>query len=339
MLKRPCFLANRPEKLMLRPDALTDILQTIHLQSTILGAGQFTSPWSIRIPDDDEDEATIHVVMQGECWLLLEQQSQQIPLETGDLVILLQSQEHVICDDPASPMVDFEEVIAKKPNPGYKRIAWGGGGLLTQLVSGTFQFRGDRYQNPLLSALPSVIHIKNETGRLVPWLETTLQFISAEISINQMGCQCVLSRLADVLFIQTVRAYVAELPVDQGNWLRALLDKEIGIALSLMHHYPNRSWTVASLAEEIPMSRSAFAERFSQLVSQPPMQYLTTWRMVKAADLLRESQMGLRDIAAQVGYESEVAFSKAFKRWLGIAPGIYRRQSSIQSHTLHRSAG
>ncbi len=188
-----------------------------HLQSTILGTGHFTAPWSIRIPDDDKDEATIHIVTKGKCWLLLEGRSQQIPLQSRDLVILLQSQEHVICDDPASPIVELEAVIARKPDPGYKRIAFGGGGLQTQLVSGTFKFRGDRNRNPLLSVLPSLIHIKNEAGQLVPWLETTLQFISAEIAINQLGCQCVLSRLADVLFIQAVRAYVAELPVDQGN--------------------------------------------------------------------------------------------------------------------------
>ncbi|MDF5714737.1 MAG: AraC family transcriptional regulator [Rhizonema sp. NSF051] len=329
MLKCPYFLANRPDEPMLLPDALTDILQTIHLQSTILGTAHFTSPWSIRIPNDEEDEASIHVVMQGQCWLLLQEQSQHIPLGTGDLVILLQSQEHVICDDPASPIVELKEIIAAKPDPGYKRIAFGGNGSLTQLVSGTFKFRGDRNRNPLLSALPPLIHIKNEAGRLVPWLETTLQFIAAEIAINQLGCQCVLSRLADVLFIQAVRAYIAELPVDQGYWLGALTDIEIGIALSLMHHYPNRSWTVASLAEQIPMSRSAFAERFTRLVGEPPMQYLTSWRMVKAANLLQDSQVGIRDIAEHVGYASEVAFSKAFKRWAGIAPGIYRRKACL----------
>jgi AraC family transcriptional regulator, alkane utilization regulator len=311
---------------MLFPDPLTDILQTVHLQSTILGTAHFTAPWSIRIPNEDEDESTIHVVVQGQCWLLLEDCSQQIHLQSGDLVILLEGREHIICDELTSPTVDLEEVIVRKPDPGYKRIAYGGDGSLTQLVSGTFKFRGDRTRNPLLSALPPLIHIKNEVGQFIPWLETTLQFIAAEIEINQLGCQCVLSRLADVLFIQAIRAYVAELPADQGNWLRALNDVEIGIALSLIHHHPDYAWTVASLAAKISISRSAFAERFNQLVGQPPMQYLTTWRMVKAENLLQESQLVIRDIATQVGYTSEVAFSKAFKRWAGIAPGVYRRK-------------
>ncbi len=331
---------------MLLPDALTDILQSIHLQSTILGTAHFTAPWSIRIPNDDDDEATIHVVMQGQCWLHLESKfgkadamrTELIHLEAGDLVILLQGQEHILCDDPASPTVELEAVIARKPDPGYKRIAYGGGGSLSQLVSGTFKFRGDRTHNPLLSALPEFIHVKNETGQLIPWLENTLKFIASEIEINQLGCQCVLSRLADVLFIQAVRAYVAGLPVNQANWLRALTDIEIGMALSLMHHYPDRAWSVALLAEQISMSRSTFAERFNQLVGQPPMQYLTTWRMVKATDLLQESQFGIREIAAQVGYTSEVSFSKAFKRWAGTAPGIYRRKHRTGNNILESSA-
>lgn len=328
---------------MLLPDALTDILQLIHLKSTILGTAHFTAPWSIQIPDDDQDEATIHVVMQGQCWLLLESQHsqnatlkepQRIQLDAGDLVILLKGQEHILCDNPDSLTVALETVIAQKPDAGYKRLTYGGGGSLSQLVSGTFKFRGDRTHNPLLSALPELIHVKNETGRLIPWLETTLQFIATEIEINQLGCQCVLSRLADVLFIQAVRAYVAGLPENQANWLRALTDHEIGIALSLIHHYPDRAWTVASLAEQVSMSRSTFAERFHQLVGQPPLQYLTSWRMVKAAELLQESQFGIREIGEQVGYTSEVSFSKAFKRWAGIAPGIYRRKYHAQKQLL-----
>lgn len=231
MIGSPIFLANRPIELMLIPDALTDILQTVHLESTILGKGRFTAPWGVRLPGDDEDEAIIHVVMQGRC-LLLSDQSLPISLVSGDLVILLQSCDHVICDDLASPITDLEEVIAIQPFHGHKQITFGGSGSSTELMSGVFKFRGDRYQNPLLSALPPLIHIKNEAERLVPWLETTLQFIASEISINQMGCQTILARLADVLFIQAVRAYVLDLPIEKGNWLCALKDVDIGVALS-----------------------------------------------------------------------------------------------------------
>ncbi|ARV59627.1 hypothetical protein BZZ01_14190 [Nostocales cyanobacterium HT-58-2] len=323
---------------MLIPDALTDILQPVRLESTHAAYFQFTSPWGIRIPNDDDDEAVFHIVMRGQCWLLLNGQFPPIPLASGDLVILLQGHEHIVCDDLASPVVDLEKVIVIQPNHGYKQISYGGNGQETELVSGCFQFQGDRHHNPLLLALPPLIHIKNEAGQLVPWLETTLQFIASEIAIGQLGCQNLVARLIDVLFIQAVRAYINGLSKKQGNWLCALTDAEIGISLSLMHRYPEKFWTVASLAQKIPMSRSAFAARFVQLVGQSPMRYLTSWRMMKAADLLRESQLGIREIATQVGYESEVAFRKSFKRWAGVAPGIYRRRSCISKLSLQESA-
>ena len=231
--------------------------------------------------------------------------------------------EHTISDELTSPVTHLDE-MSFVPNHGYKRRVYGGGGETTELLSGVFQFRGDR-RNPLLSALPPFIQVKSEAGRLIPWLETTMQYIASEIAISQLGCQTVVARLADILFIQTVRAYIAGLS-HEGNWLRALTDAEIGMALSLIHRHPETSWTVALLAEQIPMSRSAFAARFAHLVGQPPMQYLTIWRMVKATELLRESQLGIREIAVQVGYDSEVAFRKAFKRWARVAPGMYRRE-------------
>lgn len=258
-----------------------------------------------------------------------------IHLQSGDLVILLDRVEHIICDRPSSKVANLDEVINIEPNQGYKQIAYGGGGIAAELVSGCFELLGDRTLNPLLLALPPLLHLKNDRSLLVPWLEQTLQFIAAEIAIGQLGCQTVVARLMDILFIQVVRAYVNGLATERGNWLSALMDAEIGIALSLIHGYPEYPWTVATLAAKIPMSRSAFAARFSHLVGQPPLQYLTSWRMVKGAGLLQDSQLGIRAIGSQVGYESEVSFSKAFKRWAGIAPSFYRQQSSnIQSLTL-----
>jgi AraC family transcriptional regulator, alkane utilization regulator len=273
-----------------------------------------------------------HLVVQGQCCLQIKPDRNAIRLVSGDLVMLPQGHEHLICADLNSPVTHLDE-MSFMPNYGYKRLLYGGGGELTELLSGVFQFRGER-RNPLLLALPSLIHVKSEKGRLIPWLETTMQYITSEIAINQLGCQTIVARLADILFIQTVRAYIAEQSNEQGSWLQALTDAEIGIALSLMHRYPNTFWTVASLAEQIPMSRSAFAARFARLVGHPPMQYLTTWRMVKAAELLRESQFGIQEIAVQVGYESDVAFRKAFKRWSGTAPGRYRREACVPNQVL-----
>ncbi len=311
---------------MLVPDALTGVLQTVRLMNTHSGNFQFSSPWGVNFPNDNDQEVAYHIVMKGKCWLLIE--DKPIPLECGDLVIMLKRIEHIICDRLSSPVVDLFDVLKIEPNQGYKRICYGGNeenGTTTELISGCFEFFGNRSHNPLLLSLPPLLHIKNDQAQLVPWLEKTLEFIATEIAIGELGCQTIVARLMDVLFIQAVRAYVSSLNEEKGNWLSALIDTQIGIAMSLIHSYPEQPWTVASLAEKIPMSRSAFSARFTQLVGEPPLQYLTTWRMVKAADLLRESQLGIREVAIQVGYESEISFSKAFKRWNGVAPGIYRR--------------
>ena len=313
---------------MLIPDALTDALQTLRLQNTHSGYFKFTSPWGVRIPNDNDREVAYHIVMKGECWLLMD--GTAIQLASGDLVILLERVEHIICDRVSSPVANLDEVIRIEPNQGYNQISYGGDGIAAELVSGCFELLGDRDRNPLLLALPPLIHIKNERSLLVPWLEQTLQFIASEIAIGQLGCQTVVARLMDVLFIQAVRAYVNGLAHDRGNWLSALVDLEIGTALSLIHRTPEYPWTVADLADKIPMSRSAFAARFTQLVGQPPLQYLTNWRMVKGAGLLRDSQLGLREIGLQVGYQSEVSFSRAFKRWAGIAPSFYRQQQAVR---------
>lgn len=302
---------------MLIPDLLTDILQTMRLEHTILCRCKLTEPWGIRFPAE-AGEAAFHIVTRGQCWLQVKGE-QALLLATGDFVMFPHGHEHTISDRLSSPITDFVDTSIMRPNHGYNNISFGGEGLPIELLAGCFQVRSDR-RNPLLASLPTLIHIRSDHGQLVPWLETTLHYITAELAITQLGFQTVIARLVDVLFIQAVRAYIARIPDEQKSWLRALTDAEMTIALSVMQRSPEKNWTVASLAEQIPMSRSAFSARFTQLVGQPPMQYLTTWRMIKATELLRESHLGLKDMATLVGYDSEVSFSRAFKRWAGVAP-------------------
>ena len=321
---------------MLLPDLLTDILQTMRLEHTILCRCKLTAPWGIRFPAED-GEAAFHIVTRGQCWLQLDGQKPLL-LVAGDFVMFPHGHEHRISDTLLSPITDFENTSIMRPNHGYNSISFGGDGLAIELLAGCFQVRGDR-RNPLLTSLPTLIHVRSDHGQLVPWLETTLRYITAELAISQLGFQTVIARLVDVLFIQAVRAYVAKISDDQRNWLRALTDVEMVIALSFMHRSPEKAWTVAALAEQIPMSRSAFSARFTELVGQPPMQYLTTWRMVKATELLRESQLGLKEVAIRVGYESEVSFSKAFKRWAGVPPSFYRQQHASSPLSAASLAG
>jgi AraC-like DNA-binding protein len=203
----------------------------------------------------------------------------------------------------------------------------GGEGDRVTLVSGRITFE-DELHNPLLAVLPRVIPLQGELGRSIPWLESTLKFIACEAESGRPGARTVISRLADVLFIQVVRGHLAR--ISDGNqetpgWLGALTEPQIGTALGLVHQSPECAWTVASLAQRVGMSRSAFASRFTQLVGEPPLHYITRWRMQKAAGLLRQGHKTLAEVAEQVGYESETAFSKAFKRSVGSSPGAYRR--------------
>jgi AraC-like DNA-binding protein len=254
-------------------------------------------------------------------------------LTSGDLVALPHGHEHVLRDVDGSDVVSLQSLLdctdASERRQQARQLRVGGEGAVTTLVSGSINFE-DRRNNPLLAVLPPVIPLLGEAGRSVPWLESTLQFIACEATARRPGAQTVISRLADILFIQIVRGHLAALGEATGDgpgWLGALAEPQIGAALSLVHQRPEQSWTVASLAQRVGMSRSAFASRFTRLVGEPPLHYVTRWRMQKAAGLLREGRSTLAEIAEQVGYESETAFSKAFKRAVGSSPGAYRRAS------------
>lgn len=308
-------------------DVLTDVLQTVRVKTACYGRLEAAAPWGIRVPGGED--AKFHVVLEGSCMLEVEGAA-PLALNSGDLVALPHGHEHVLRDANDSAVINLHSLLgcgdgAERQQARQLRV--GGEGPVTTLVSGIISFE-DRRNNPLLAVLPPVIPLLGEAGRAVPWLESTLQFIACEASSRRPGAQTVISRLADILFIQIVRGHLAALGDASGDgpgWLGALAEPQIGAALSLVHQRPEQSWTVASLAQRVGMSRSAFASRFTRLVGEPPLHYVTRWRMQKAAGLLREGRSTLAEIAEQVGYESETAFSKAFKRAVGSSPGAYRR--------------
>jgi AraC-like DNA-binding protein len=202
-------------------------------------------------------------------------------------------------------------------------IQTGGGGATTTLISGWLHF--EDAENRLLNALPPMIHVPNTEGQEQPWLEDGVRFLTYEITKYGPGAQSVINHLVQILFIQAVRAHVTTLDPGKGNWLRAVLDPDIGQVLALIHSRPEAPWTVSSLAASVAMSRSAFAAKFAQLAGEPPLAYLTTCRMQRAAALLSTGDTPVKRIATKVGYESEAAFSIAFKRSQSMAPGAYRK--------------
>ncbi len=305
-------------------DVLTDVLQTLRVQGACYGRVQAGAPWGVSARGNDD--AKFHVVLSGSCWLLVEGESEPRLLQAGDIVALPHGHPHSLHDAPSTPAQPLEQLVLCRPERRGLALELGGSGARTELVSGRIRFEA-RAHNPLLAVLPAVMVLPGEAGRAVQWLEPTLQFIAWEVASGKPGAHTIVSRLADILFIQIVRGYLAGLPEDATGWLGALKDQQMGSALALIHQNPERDWTVLALAEEVAMSRSAFAARFTKLVGEPPLHYLTRWRMQKAAGLLREGRASLAEIAEQVGYDSEAAFSKAFKRAIGSAPGAYRRRA------------
>lgn len=306
-------------------DVLSDVLESTHVRSVVSGRMELSAPWGLQSAGDSHAMG-FFVVTRGAFWLEMEGHA---PLQVagGDFVLVRKSVPHVMRDDPKTATLPVSEMLMHCPNrarcqPGGV-FQFGGGGAVTTLVGGKFEIE-DASDNPLLSSLPPVIHIRGDGGSTVQWLQSTLQFIAAEMASGMPGTETVVNRLADILLVQAVRAHLAE-NTERAGWLKALIDPQIGQALAVMHQRPNAAWTVESLASEVAMSRSAFAARFSDLVEEPPLTYLTRWRMARATRLLRSGSVTIAEVASRVGYEAEAAFSKAFKRWTGLPPGAFRR--------------
>lgn len=302
-------------------DVLTDVLNTVRVTAACQGRVEVAEPWGIRVGPGEDPK--FHVVLEGRCLLSVEGH-EPTELVAGDLVALPHGHAHELGDSLGTPPQPLEELLraAGVRCGGALRIE--GEGERASLVSGRLQFEDPR-NHPVLRVLPPLVLLRGRDGHAVHWLESTLKFIACESMSDRPGSETVVNRLADVLFIQIVRGYLASTPSNGRGWLRALTDAQIGASLGLIHQEPEAGWTVASLASKVGMSRSTFAGRFTELVGEPPLHYVTRWRMQKAASLLREGRATLADIADRVGYESEAAFSKAFKRWIGSAPGAYRR--------------
>lgn len=306
-------------------DVLNELVKSLKLTGTIYGRAEYTAPWGVQALNFP-GHAGFVVVNRGNCWLETNLLKNAIALAGGDLVLFPHGGGFELRDKPQSKTVPLEKIMRSK-QANTHIVSHGGGGALSVVVHGCFQFEGAA-TNPLIGALPKVIHIKREDGS--PWLETTLNYLATETLSELPASETVILYLTDILFIQALRAFIkkeGESCKKKDGLIYAFADVHIGAALALIHNHPEDKWTVQSLAAKTGMSRAAFAVRFHQLVGEPPLQYLTRWRMHKATTLLRSGQMSLTQIAGQVGYDADAAFSKAFKRWIGKTPGVYRKEN------------
>jgi AraC-like DNA-binding protein len=270
-----------------------------------------------------------HVVTAGSCWGgIIDEPATK--LETGDIIVFPQGDSHVMSSAPGMRGTpDFESF--RTLNQGRLPLSVslrGGGPERTQLVCG-FLGCDARPFNPLLATLPRVMHLRAEGNDIA--LRTLVDLALAESKQQRAGGDCVLSRLSELLFVEVVRRYVAQLPPEGVGWFAGMRDPHIGRALQRLHERPAHDWSLDELAKDSGVSRSVLAERFAHLVGVPPIQYLAQWRIQLAASLLRTSRQSLAEIAERVGYGSETALSRAFKRQVGVAPAVYRRNAEAPS--------
>ena len=302
-------------------DTLSEILKTINLSGTVYKRINLSSPWGIEF--DSGIFARFHMVVSGQCWLHVKDSNEQIRMSAGDIVVFPRGDAHSLYDNPDSKLVSGCEVMEAMKN---NRPMFMGDEVDAIFVGGHFEF--DRNVNhPLIDALPHFIHITDVERTKLSWLETATNVIIQETGSGIPGSDVIVNRLAEVLFIQVLRAYMLRSNFSSG-FLAALKDRHINKALGLIHATPDADWTVEKLGREIGMSRSAFSSRFKELVGVAPIEYTTNWRMQKAYEMLKNTKLPLGAIARQIGYISEPAFSRAFKRQFKQNPGAMRRSFS-----------
>jgi AraC-like DNA-binding protein len=267
-----------------------------------------------------------HVIARGACWGHVVGDT-PIRLSEGDLVMFPQGHAHVLSSAPGMRSQPDLTMFARPTKALPFVYEMGGGGLeRTRVVCG-FLGCDDRPYNPLLTALPSVIHLPAAGPGAPGWLGTLLNIALAESGHSRAGGENVLSRVSELMFVEAIRRYLDGLPAERLGWLAGVRDPVVGQALVAMHSRPREDWTVERLARFAGLSRSVFAERFTDMVGQPPMQYLALWRMQLASRLLLDGH-GVSAAADAVGYDSEAAFSRAFKKLVGLAPGTWRKRGS-----------
>jgi AraC-like DNA-binding protein len=313
-------------------DALSDVLRVIRLSGGIFLEAHLTAPWCFkgRLSPDDCKAFQVapriviatHYVVSGQMRVQVEG-GEEIEVRAGELVLLPHNDVHAFGSDVNVPPFSQPDEVKARAIGKFSRIELGGGGAPTQLLCG---FLGsDHAFGPLLASLPKVLKLDVRATPSGAWMESSFRFAVSQIETGRVGSTTVIAKLSELLFVEAVSHYIAGLSEDKQGWLAGLRDPQIGRALALMHGNPAKDWSAEALATEIGMSRSGFAEKFTSLVGQPPMQYLAYWRMQLAAQRLRESAEAIAQVGFAVGYESEAAFSRAFKREFGKAPAAWRK--------------
>jgi AraC-like DNA-binding protein len=303
-------------------DPLGEALHSVRMDGAFYCRSELTAPWGLTLPAMG-GYVWFHVVTAG-AMVLEAPGAEPVALRPGDLALVPHGAGHVLRGEPGAPVPGILELEREEVSPRYEILRHGGGGAPTGLVCGAVRL-GHPAARRLVAALPAILHIPAAQTLESGWMDGTLRLMAAEARTLRPGGEAVITRLADILVIQTLRTWIEHDPAARRGWLGALRDRHVGRALALIHREPARDWTVESLAAELAMSRSAFAARFTALVGEPAMQYVTRWRMHLALDQLAGGDATVAELADRLGYRSEAAFARAFKRVIGSPPGAVRR--------------
>ena len=296
-------------------DPISDVFTALEVQSVFYGRFEFGAPWGFRMP---AGHASFGMVLRGQCWLQAEG-SDALSLDGGDCFVLPRGVAFSLRDEATSALVDMDEISSELQTSH----RYGGEGRTTVMLTGCFTLDSS-FSKPVVDLLPTTIHIKADEPQSSS-LQSTIRLLAAEMQHDAPGSQVVVNRLTDVFFLQAIRFYMSKHKDCASHWLRAVGDPQIGRVLTAIHGDMARLWSVEELAAEGGMSRAGFAMRFKQLVGETPLEYLTRWRMYRATRLLRDPGRKLLEVANSVGYDSDAAFNRAFKRMHGVSAGEYRR--------------
>jgi AraC-like DNA-binding protein len=331
-------------------DALSELLRAVRLRGAIFYDIEGAPPWAAETPHareiiqdimpGSEHLIEFHGLVEGSCWVSLVGESPQ-QMHAGDVVLFPQGDPHVLSSAPgmrargSGRRYFFEELRGPRPF-ALNRGENGNGtrpsdepGPRAVVICGYLGLDARPF-NPLLASLPRMLIVPGGALGVDSWVTVLMRAVVAESTAKRAGGKAVLERMSEMLFVEVLRRHIDSLPETQTGWLAGMRDATVGRALSLMHEGPSEPWTLESLSERAGLSRSSFHERFTHFIGQPPMQYLTQWRMQVASGMLRDTNAKLTEVARSVGYDSEAAFSRAFKRVAGVAPGAWRKDRQLQ---------
>lgn len=320
-------------------DVLSTALKTVKLEGAMFYNAEFSAPWSFRTPKSSllaqylsaqsRHVIIYHLLTHGRAYAHVED-GERIPLSAGDIVVFPHGDPHRMGNGRDTDPQDNGGMLKEVLSQGLKVSRMGGGGELTRFICG-YMVCDQQLSKSFLGGLPPIFKVnigKDSSGQ---WLENSIRYSVGHAATAQSGSEIVVAKLSEVLFAETLRRYVDLLPPGQTGWLAGARDPEVGSALALMHAEPAEPWTIASLAKSVGVSRSVLAERFRHFLGMPPIAYLTQWRLQLGAQLLTSTRRSIAQIAVEVGYESEPAFNRAFKREFGAPPARFRLKAKTAS--------